>query len=70
MSEQEKEFVNPISPMEVADADDEQKIEEARKPKMRRSPEEPTRQEREEHELTHLPFRSWCPCYVAAKAKH
>jgi hypothetical protein len=70
LSEQEKEFLNPISPMEVADADDEQKIEEARKPKMRKSPEETTRREREEHELTHLPFRSWCPCCVAATAKH
>lgn len=44
--------------------------EEARRPAMRRAPREPTRQEIDEHNLTHLPFRSWCPCCVAAKAKH
>ena len=43
--------------------------EEARKPLMRRTPTEPTKQEILEHNLTHLPFRSWCPCCVAAKAK-
>lgn len=26
----------------------------------RADPREPTRQEREEHEMTHLPFRNWC----------
>ena len=36
---------------------------------MRRTPTEPTKQEILEHNLTHLPFRSWCPCCVAAKAK-
>ena len=36
---------------------------------MRRAPVEPTKQEIAEHNLTHLPFRSWRPCCVAAKAK-
>ena len=36
---------------------------------MRRTPTEPTKQDILEHNLTHLPFRSWCPCCVAAKAK-
>ena len=36
----------------------------------RRVPDEPTRLEAEEHELTHVPFRSWCPACVAGKAKH
>ena len=30
------------------------------KPKVLRLPEEPTRKEREEHALTHVPYRSWC----------
>ena len=82
MSESGREALNPISPTEELKdqgegeeekMDEEQRQEgeeEARKPTMRKTPEEPTRQEREEHELTHLPFRSWCPCCVAAKAKH
>ena len=34
-----------------------------------RSPEQPTQQERAEHNLTHLPFRSWCPLCVQSKGK-
>ena len=29
----------------------------------------PTQEEVEKHNVTHLPFRSWCPCCVAGKAK-
>ena len=29
----------------------------------------PTQEEVEKHNITHLPFRSWCPCCVAGKAK-
>ena len=36
---------------------------------VRRALREPTRQEINEHSITHLPFRSWCPC-IAAKAEH
>jgi hypothetical protein len=54
---------------EVAAGDAEVAAEEARRPTMRRAPVEPTTQEIAEHNLTHLPFRSWCPCCVAAKAK-
>ena len=43
--------------------------EEARIPTIRRAPREPTRQ-MNEHNITHLLFRSWCPCCIAAKAKH
>ena len=42
---------------------------EARRPTMRRALGEPTKQEIIEHNLTHLPFRSWRPCCVAGKAK-
>ena len=33
---------------------------EERKPKTVRSPSEPTKKEREEHSVTHVPFRDWC----------
>ena len=29
----------------------------------------PTDMERQEHSLTHLPFRSWCPVWVQAKSR-
>ena len=32
-------------------------------------PSPPSQQERELHELTHLPFRSWCPICTQAKAR-
>ena len=32
-------------------------------------PRQPSQHEREEHELTHLPFRAWCKTCVAAKAR-
>ena len=41
----------------------------ARRPKALPAPAEPTLTERREHELTHLPFRSWCPTCVRAKGK-
>ena len=30
---------------------------------------QPTAQERAEHELTHLPYRAWCDIFVRAKGK-
>ena len=41
----------------------------ARKPKALTSPLEPTQQERELHNLTHVPYRSWCEICVKAKGK-
>ena len=37
--------------------------------KMRRNPQEPTKEEVERHRLTHVPYRSWCPECVRARAK-
>eukprot|EP00969_Alexandrium_andersonii_P319376 14108652-Alexandrium_andersonii.AAC.1 len=48
---------------------DEEKAQEAQKPRLMRRPEEPTRKEWEEHQLTHMPFRDWCPFCVRGKAK-
>ena len=39
-------------------------------PFSRRKPEEPTKEERRVHKITHLPFRSWCPHCVKARAKN
>ena len=38
------------------------------KPKTLPTPYTPSKQERLEHELTHVPFRSWCPHCVGGKA--
>ena len=40
-----------------------------RKPERKHNPREPTQQERAEHELTHMPFRSWCRHCVRGRAK-
>ena len=37
--------------------------------KMARNPGNPTREEVERHNMTHLPFRAWCPVCVEAKGK-
>ena len=43
--------------------------EEARAPEVLRDPGAPTQKEIEEHNTTHLPFRSWCPHCVTGKAQ-
>ncbi len=47
---------------------DEEDVEEAAKPKVAKSPKGPTAAEREEHEITHLPFRDWCSHCVRGRA--
>ena len=48
------------SETDVEDKGGEDDVEECHKAKAIRQPQEPTRQEIEEHELTHVPFREWC----------
>ena len=36
----------------------------------RKSPKEPTKVEKEEHERTHCPYRSWCEHCVRARARN
>ena len=43
--------------------------EEAREPVVMTTPKTVSRREREDHNLTHLPFRSWCPHCVMGRAK-
>ena len=44
-------------------------IHEALQPKILPDPGAPSRQEVLEHEMTHIPLRTWCPHCVAARAK-
>ena len=48
---------------------EEKESEEARAPEVLRDPGAPTLQEVEEHNITHMPFRSWCPRCVTGKAQ-
>ena len=41
--------------------------EEALVPKTLQTPKEPTQEERELHNLTHMPYRAWCPLCVRCK---
>ena len=41
----------------------------AQEPKWKRYSDMPTQEEIEAHQVTHLPFRSWCPACVKGKAK-
>ena len=52
------------------DTNDEEEVKEARIAIGRKSPKDPTRKEREEHELTHMPFRSWCEDCVKSRARN
>ena len=48
---------------------EEKESDEARAPEVLRDPGAPTPKEVEEHNVTHLPFRAWCPHCVAGKAQ-
>ena len=52
------------------DAMEEEEISEGRKSVGRKSPKEPTKAEKEEHERTHCPYRSWCEHCVRARARN
>jgi hypothetical protein len=60
---------------EISDAEDaeeaiemDEEPEEARVPKVLKSPLQPTAREVDERNLTHLPFRDWCPHCIMGKA--
>ena len=62
-SEQEEEE------REVAGERTEGEPEEAQKAKAARVPSKPSKEEVDEHMITHLPFRAWCPHCVKGKSK-
>ena len=41
----------------------------ARRPRPAQDPGQPTRREREEHSMTHLPYRAWCQHCVRGKGR-
>ena len=63
--EVDDEFGGPASETEAAGDGEEG---EAENVKMARDPGAPTREELEEHRVTHFPYRSWCPHCVAGRA--
>ena len=58
-------------PDDILNNDDENDTEDktSMPPRMLSSPSMPSRQEIQEHNVTHIPFRSWCPFCVAGKSK-
>ena len=60
-----------MTPKEVQEAipDDPDQLRETQRARALPVPRQPSQHEREEHELTHLPFRAWCKTCVAAKAR-
>ena len=55
---------------EAMEEEEEEESSEGRKAVGRKSPKEPTKAEREEHERTHCPYRSWCEHCVRARARN
>ena len=43
--------------------------EEAGRVEMKKAPQTPSKEEVEEHNITHIPFRDWCPHCIRGKAK-
>ena len=66
--------VRPVCPMEAADDDvgeaEHEEMTEGREVASRTSPKAPSAEERRMHNITHIPFRSWCPHCVAARGKN
>ena len=72
-SESEVEVANDVKSQEEEDAkiideEEEPTIGEEAPVRTTRNPADPTAEERERHDATHLPFRAWCPVCVAARA--
>jgi hypothetical protein len=63
------EELNDVEHAEEAIEMDEES-EEARVPKVLKSPLQPTAREVAEHNLTHLPSRDWCPQCITGKARN
>ena len=60
---------NPLSELEMQKSALKLKKEGKEKVRVEAQPEEPTEQERLEHEATHIPFAHWCESCVEAKSK-
>ena len=71
---EQRSRTDPPDKMTLAVAEDQQgpedSSEEHRAIRPMRSPCEPTREEVEQHNLTHAQFRSWCPACVRGRGKN
>ena len=56
--------------MEEVGSEEEDEVQEGRASKGQRPPREPTKAEREEHDRTHCPYRSWCKPCVKSRARN
>ena len=68
-AEQEPQIDMDVEDVTGEEVKDESSSEGAR-PKVKRKPRLPTKQEREEHEATHIPFRSWCRHCVRGRVRN
>ena len=59
-----------VRPEQVLSMDDEETLEEALESRGIKMGEKPSREEVEDHERTHLPFRNWCEHCVRGRAKN
>ena len=50
--------------------EDDEEVEEVRKPKVGRIPKAPTKRELEEHLPLHIPYKAWCPICVSGEGIH
>ena len=62
-------FEESVAYKDEVQGEDEEHPQQAKPARGLTAPAQPTQQERAEHELTHLPFRSWCPTCVANKGR-
>ena len=56
--------------MDEADSEREEEVQMGRTSKGQKPPKEPTKAEREGHERTHCPYRSWCKHCVKSRARN
>ena len=69
-SAQESANIEVDEEEEDAAGDDQLEQAEAVTARVLSCPVQPTKQQVEEHNLTHLPFRNWCPACVGGRAKN
>ena len=67
--EEEEETGNGNEGGDAEEGGTESEPEEARRVKTAKAPAKPSKEEVDEHMVTHLPFRSWCPHCVRGKSK-
>ena len=65
----DEEVAESVGEEITVDVEAECEDEEARKAKPLRDPGAPTQSEIDAHNITHLPYRAWCPACVAGKAR-